>query len=68
MSYVGQWEGRLLAILKEAKRKRHTLYFDDLVGLFFSGRTSNSQLSVAHVLKPYIERRDVRVLAEVTPE
>lgn len=68
MSYVGQWEGRLLAILKEAKRKRHTLYFDDLVGLFYSGRTSNSQLSVAYVLKPYIERRDVRVLAEATPE
>ena len=68
MSYVGQWEGRLLAILKEAKRKRHTLYFDDLVGLFYSGRTSNSQLSVAHVLKPYVERRDVRVLAEITPE
>src|SRR5687767_5499790 len=68
MSYVGQWEGRLLAILKEAKRKRHTLYFDDLVGLFYSGRTSNSQMSVAYVLKPYIERRDVRVLAEVTPE
>jgi len=68
MSYVGQWEGRLLAILEEAKRKRHTLYFDDLVGLFYSGRTSASQLSVAHVLKPFIERRDVRVLAEVTPE
>ena len=68
MSYLGQWEARLLAILKEAKRKRHTLYFDDLVGLFYSGRTSVSQLSVAYVLKPYIERRDVRVLAEVTPE
>jgi ATP-dependent Clp protease ATP-binding subunit ClpC len=68
MSYVGQWEGRLLAILKEAKRKHHTLYFDDLVGLFYSGRTSNSQLNVAYVLKPYIERRDVRVLAEITPE
>lgn len=68
MSYVGQWEGRLLAILKEAKRKGHTLYFDDLVGLFYSGRTSSSQLSVAYVLKPYIERRDVRVLAEITPE
>jgi ATP-dependent Clp protease ATP-binding subunit ClpC len=68
MSYVGQWEGRLLAILKEAQRKRHTLYFDDLVGLFYSGRTSASQLSVAYVLKPYIERREVRVLAEVTPE
>ena len=68
MSYVGQWEARLLAILKEAKAKRHTLYFDDLVGLFSAGRTSTSSLSVADVLKPYIERRDVRVVGETTPE
>jgi ATP-dependent Clp protease ATP-binding subunit ClpA len=68
MSYVGQWEARLLAILKEAKRKPHTLYFDDLVGLFSAGRTSTSSLSVADVLKPYIERRDVRVVGETTPE
>jgi ATP-dependent Clp protease ATP-binding subunit ClpA len=68
MSYLGQWEGRLLAILKESQRKHHTLYFDDLIGLFYSGRTSSSQLSVAHVLKPYLERRDVRVVAEATPE
>ena len=68
MSYVGQWEGRLLAILKESKRKGHVLYFDDLIGLFHSGRTASSGLSVAQVLKPYIERRDVRVLAESTPE
>lgn len=68
MAYVGQWEARLLAILKEAKRKHHTLYFDDLVGLFSAGRTSQSSLSVADVLKPYIERRDVRVVGESTPE
>ncbi len=68
MSFLGQWEGRLLAILKESKRKHHTLYFDDLIGLFYSGRTSSSNLSVAHVLKPYLERREVRVLAECTPE
>lgn len=68
MSYVGQWEARLLAILKEAKRKRHTLYFDDLVGLFSAGRSGSSSLSVADVLKPYLERRDVRVVGETTPE
>lgn len=68
MSFLGQWEGRLLAILKESQRKGHTLYFDDLIGLFYAGRTSSSNLSVAHVLKPYLERRDVRVLAEATPE
>src|SRR6185369_8075779 len=67
MAYLGQWEGRLLAILTESQRKHHTLYFDDLIGLFYSGRTSSSQLSVAHVLKPYLERRDVRAVAECTP-
>ena len=68
MAYLGQWEARLLAILKEAQRKHHTLYFDDLVGLFSAGRSSASSLSVADVLKPYIERRDVRIVAETTPE
>ena len=68
MSYVGQWENRLLAILKEARRRRHILYFDDLVGLFLAGQSAGSTLSVADVLKPYLERREVQVLGEVTPE
>jgi ATP-dependent Clp protease ATP-binding subunit ClpA len=68
MSYVGQWEGRLLAILKHAKKRDHVLYFDDLIGLFLAGITSNSTLSAAIVLKPYLERQDVRVLGEISPE
>src|SRR5262245_60320791 len=68
MSYVGQWEGRLLAILKHAKKRDHVLYFDDLIGLFLAGISSCSTLSAAIVLKPYLERRDVRVLGEITPE
>lgn len=68
MSYVGQWEGRLLAILKHAKKRDHVLYFDDLLGLFLAGVTGQSSLSAAVVLKPYLERRDVRLLAEITPE
>ncbi|MBI1918951.1 MAG: ATP-dependent Clp protease ATP-binding subunit [Planctomycetes bacterium] len=68
MSYVGQWENRLLAILKEVKKRNHLLYFDDFLGLYYAGQTCQSDLSVAHVLKPYIERRDVRLVAEMTPE
>jgi ATP-dependent Clp protease ATP-binding subunit ClpA len=68
MSYVGQWENRLIAILKEAKEKKHLLYFDDLLGLFFAGVSANSDLNVAEVIKPYIERRDIRVISEITPE
>lgn len=68
MSYVGQWEGRLLAILKEAKKQDHVLYFDDVLGLFHAGVCASSDLSVAHVLRPYVERREFRMLAEMTGE
>ncbi|NUQ60997.1 MAG: ATP-dependent Clp protease ATP-binding subunit [Pirellulales bacterium] len=68
MMYVGQWEERLLAILKTARRRDHVLYFDDVLGLYHAGLTSNSNLSVADVLKPYVERGDVRIVAEMTPE
>jgi ATP-dependent Clp protease ATP-binding subunit ClpA len=68
MSYVGQWEGRLLAILKHARKRKHVLFFDDLLGLFHAGVTSQSTLNAATVLKPYLEDREVRVLAEISPE
>ena len=68
MSFVGEWEDRLLAIVKEARKRDHTLYFDDILGLFQAGVCASSDLSVAHVLKPYLERREVRVVGEMTPE
>jgi ATP-dependent Clp protease ATP-binding subunit ClpC len=68
MSFVGQWENRLLAIIEEAKRRNHILYFDDLLGLFQAGTSRDANLNAAQVLKTYLERREVRVLAEITPE
>ena len=68
MMFVGQWEDRLLAIIAEAKTKQHLLYFDDLIGLFSAGKSANSDLSMAQVLKPYLERREVRVVGEITLE
>src|SRR5262249_741780 len=68
MSFVGQWENRLLAIIKEAKKRKHILYFNDLLGLFKAGISAQSNLTVAHLLKPYIERREIRLLGEITPE
>jgi hypothetical protein len=68
MSYVGQWESRLLAILKEARKRNHVLYFDDLPGLLQAGKSRDASLSMAQVLRPFLERREVRVLAEITPE
>lgn len=68
MSYVGQWENRLHAIIAIAKERKFVLAFDDLVGLFKAGQTSQSRLSVAHLLKPYMEKRELRVIGETTPE
>ncbi len=68
MSYVGQWEERLINILKHAKKQDHILLTDDLVGMFYAGQTSQSDLNVARVIKPFVERRDVRLVAEITPE
>ncbi|MEW6159096.1 MAG: AAA family ATPase, partial [Verrucomicrobiota bacterium] len=68
MSYLGEWENRVLAILDHAQKKDCVLYFDDLLGLFTAGVSAASDLNVAQVLKPVLEKRSVRILAEITPE
>jgi hypothetical protein len=68
MSYLGEWENRVLAILDHMQAKDQVLYFDDLLGLFTAGLSSASDLNVAQVLKPALQKRRVRVLAEITPE
>jgi len=67
MMYVGQWESRVTAIVEESIKQDHILYFDDLLGLYYAGMSRDSDLSVAHVIKPYVERNDFRLLAEITP-
>jgi len=68
MSCVGQWETRFHAIAKHAAARDLVLYFDDLLGLFQAGVTSQSTLNVAALLKTVLERRQVRIVAEITPE
>jgi ATP-dependent Clp protease ATP-binding subunit ClpA len=67
MMYLGQWETRFTGILEYAAEEDLILYFDDVLGLYSAGRTRDSDLCMAHVLKPYIERRRVRILGEITP-
>ncbi len=68
MSYLGQWEQRWLAILRESSKRDHILYFDDLVGLFTAGRTRDSSLSAADVLRGFLAEHPLRILAETTAE
>lgn len=68
MSYLGEWENRVNAIIDYAREKDRVLYFDDLIGLFSAGVSAASDLNVAQVLKPHLEKRALRVIAEITPE
>ncbi len=68
MSFLGQWEQRWLAILREATKRDHVLYFDDLVTFFSAGRTRDSSLSAADVLRGYLSEHRVRIVVEATPE
>ena len=68
MSYVGQWESRLMTILKHASEKDLVLVFSDLLGLFSAGVTRDSNLCVADVLKPFLQRKQVQILGECTEQ
>ncbi len=68
MSFVGQWEDRWLAILRHMRKKHYVMFLDDLLGLYQAGITSQSNLCAADVLKPFVDRGEVRVVAEMTPE
>ena len=68
MSYLGQWENRLLNILRHCRKHDHIVVFDDMLGLLSAGMSRDSSLSVAQLLKSFLDRGDLRVLAEITPE
>ncbi len=68
MAYVGQWEQRLLAILKHMRHRRHLLYMDEVLGFFSAGRSSQSDLTLGHLLKVEMQERPLDVIAEATPE
>lgn len=75
MSIVGQWERRFEAILSHLRdrlpdtfkiQKSDILYIDNPVALFRVGKSSQTSLTLAHVLKPYLERQQVPTLLEMT--
>lgn len=68
MSYVGQWQNRVQAICEHVEKNDAVLYLDDLPGLFTAGQGANSDLNVAQLLKPRLEKRGLRLLAEITSE
>ncbi len=68
MSYVGQWESRWVKILEHARRYRHVIVIQDLLGMLSAGVSRDSTLNAAVVLKPYLEKRQVQVIVEMSQE
>ena len=79
MSVVGQWERRfesILGYLKNGSSKRgrkksglpDILYVDNPVALLRVGKSSQTSLTLSHLLKPCIERRDFPIVLEATAE
>ena len=68
MSLVGAWERRVEALVDELSSRQDVLVVDDLPTLVYTGRSAQSDTHVAQFLEPYLARRDLRILAECTPE
>jgi ATP-dependent Clp protease ATP-binding subunit ClpC len=68
-TYIGEWETKLRNLLQVILApKRVVLYVPNLQELAGVGTTSKSDLNVATMLAPYIERGEVTILGESTPE
>jgi ATP-dependent Clp protease ATP-binding subunit ClpC len=73
MSIVGMWEKRFEAILKFVYHPKTPHYSDKLmvdnpVALLRIGKSAQNDLTLGHVLKPYLEKRQIQLILIATPE
>lgn len=62
------WQDALLRVGKELAESRDWLYVGRLAELFEVGRYEGNSVSMGEYLTPSVQRGDVRLLAEATPE
>ena len=67
MCYLGQWQQRLLGILRHAHRADHVLILEDLLAWFHTGQTRDCEVSLADALRSQLNVGPVRWIAEFTP-
>jgi ATP-dependent Clp protease ATP-binding subunit ClpC len=67
--YLGEWQTRLTFLLDQIKEgKRIYLYFEDIWGLRDAGRATDKADGFATLIRPYLERGDLQLLGESTPD
>lgn len=75
MSVIGMWQKRFEAIIKFAitpnknyLSRRDKLYFDNVIPLFRIGKSAQNNMNLSDVLKPYLQKKQLQVILECTPE
>ncbi len=74
MSIVGMWQKRLEAIIRYLRRPDELaghsdmILIDNPVALLRIGRSSQNNMTLSDVLKPYLEKRQLQLLLIATPE
>jgi ATP-dependent Clp protease ATP-binding subunit ClpC len=68
MMYVGQWEGRCVALLERARERKMLLWVDDLHAWPRLGRSTSSERSFTDFFRAPLARRSLIAVAEVTVE
>ncbi|MBI3722629.1 ATP-dependent Clp protease ATP-binding subunit, partial [bacterium] len=68
MRYLGDWEERCVEIVEDARARQAILFVDDLAELCEAGRSDASEAGVARFLAPHVQRGELVLVAESTPE
>ncbi len=67
--YIGEWQTRVRGIVELSRRPtRAVLYFTDIYDLLGAGTHEKSYESVGTFLRPYVEKGDIAIVGECTPE
>jgi ATP-dependent Clp protease ATP-binding subunit ClpC len=67
--YLGEWQTRFGELLEAVKAgKRIFLYLEDIWALRDAGRASDKADGFSTFLRPYLERKDIVVIGETTPD
>jgi len=65
--YRGDFEERMKAVLKELQAEKDTILFIDEIHMIMgAGNTGNSSMDVANLLKPALQRGDLRCIGSTT--
>lgn len=69
MVYLGMWQQRALDVLSEAQRSGAILYLDNVLELVQATQSGSAEgMSLARLIEPFVEQREVVVVFEATPD